>query len=136
MGLLLKKQFVHDSTYKIPFSECYVRIENYTIRNNPAFLHLTVRYFKSKADADSNDRIPDGKMSPITGVLDPYNVLETGELVKWPVRFSIPLVKENCCSKLGLRYDIGIITELYTQSYAHLKNELQKEFEDLVIEDL
>ena len=132
MGLIFKKTFLHDKTYQIQHEECYVRIENYLIRKNPAFLELTVRYWESKEIADSNNRSLYTKPSGLVGVLDPYLLIDE-EFVKFPSRFTIPLISKKDEIE---DYDINVITDVLTQSYEFLKIELQKEFSDLIIEDL
>lgn len=132
MGLLLKTDFVNDVTYQTPYSECYVRIETYLIRRNPAILDLKVWYWKSKEIAESNTRSLHSKITPLNGILDPYMVVND-ELVKIPNRFSIPLLS----IKNGVEdYDMSILNDVYTQGYTYLKEELNKIFETLTIEDL
>lgn len=132
MGLILKKDLINDNLFQKPFSECYVTIDTYLIRKNPAFLDLTVRYWVSKEIADLSKRNLNDKPKPIIGILDPYMVVND-DLVKIPNRFSIPLT----VIKDGVEdYDFTILNNLYEQSYDYLKDELDKVIDDLIIEDL
>ena len=133
MGLYITKDVINDSVKQIPISKFYARIENYVIRNNPAYLDLKVRYFISKEIAEKNDRIPNGKVVPFDGILDLYERTSSNNIVKLTTRFSIPLIK----TVDGIeKYDINIITDIYKQSYDFLKSEMANTIKDIIIENI
>lgn len=133
MGLLIRKNFINDSEQQTPFSECYVRIEQYLIRKSPSFLDIVVRYYYSKEIADESTRKFNSYSSSIQGILDPYLIID-GNVKRVPNRFSIPLISTN--EDGNKDYDITVLNEIYKQSYNYLKEELKREVEDIIIEDL
>lgn len=132
MGLIVRKDLVDDLEQQTPFSECYVRIEQYLIRKSPSFLDIVVRYYSSKEVADNNTRKLNSQPTPLQGILDPYLIVNE-ELKRVPNRFSIPLISINNDIE---EYDITILNNVYEQAYNYLKEELKKEIEDIIIEDL